>query len=176
MRRLLATAGIVLAGMGVPATVLAEPREIHEGISTEGLEPAVRGEQVQTMPPPPPPTTLPPPPPPPSPYAPAGLSDCDEMNWYRRAVGLPQAFAGIGWRESNCRNEDGVKTFCCHGYWQMYTSLHLRDHRLAPRMNACGVYSHWDLNSDTPGDKLRQACAAKALYDVVGTSPWSATR
>lgn len=133
-----------------------------------GLFQAVRiGNPVQTSPPPPPPA------PAPGLYAPEGLSDCDEMNWYRRAVGLPEVFASLGWRESNCRNEDAVKTFCCHGYWQMYTSLHLRDHRLAPKMNNCGVYSHYDLNSDTPGDKRRQACAAKALYDTVGLTPWA---
>jgi hypothetical protein len=131
-------------------------------------EQAERGEQTQLLQPP---TTEPP-----SQYAPEGLSDCDEMNWYRVKVGLPDAFSGIGWRESNCRNEDGVKTFCCHGYWQLFTSLHLKDHRLAPRMAACGVSSHQDLNSDTPEDKLRQACAAKAAYDVSGTDPWSATR
>lgn len=110
------------------------------------------------------------------PFAPAGLTGCDEMAFYRIQWGLPEAFQGIGWRESNCRNEDIVKTFCCHGYWQMYTSLHVRDHRLAPKMAACGVYSHHDLNSDVPIEKQRQACAARALYDVMGTSPWSATR
>jgi hypothetical protein len=51
--------------------------------------------------------------------------------------------------------------------------LHLRDHRLAGRYHACGVYSYADVNSDTPGDKLRQACAAKALFDVVGYSAWA---
>lgn len=110
------------------------------------------------------------------PYAPEGLSGCDEMNWYRVAVGLPEIFSKLGWRESNCRNEDGVRTFCCHGYWQLYTSLHLQDHRLAPLMLACGVSSSEDVNSDTPEDKLRQACAAKALYDIEGTDPWRATR
>lgn len=169
----------VIVGLSMTALIVsvaaAEPRQIHEGIQSDGLEVAARGEQVQIKPPPPPPpppTTLPPP----SMYAPPGLSDCDEMTWYRIDAGLPAAFDGIGWRESNCRNEDAVRTFCCHGYWQLYTSLHLRDHRLAPRMAACGVSSHYDLNSDTPEDKKRQACAAKALYDVVGTSPWSATR
>ena len=106
-------------------------------------------------------------------YAPEGLSDCDEMHWYRVDAGLPERFDALGWRESNCRNEDGVKTYCCYGYWQLYTSLHLRDHRLAPKMHACGVYGADDLNSDTPEDKKRQACAAKALYDVVGYSAWS---
>lgn len=110
------------------------------------------------------------------PFAPDGLDNCDEMSFYRQQWGLPAAFDGIGWRESNCRNEDGVKTFCCHGYWQLYTSLHMRDHRLAPKMRACGVNSHHDLNSDDPLEKQRQACAAKSLYDVVGSEAWKATR
>jgi hypothetical protein len=109
------------------------------------------------------------------PFAPEGLSNCDEMTFYRKQWGLPDRFDSIGWRESNCRNEDGVRTSCCHGYWQMWTALHMQDHRLAPKMKACGVQTYEALNSDTPEDKQRQACAAKALYDVVGYSAWSAT-
>ena len=112
----------------------------------------------------------------PEPQPPAGLAPCDEMAWYRAHVGLPATFDRIGYRESRCLNRDDVRTFCCHGWWQMYTSLHLRDHRLAPMMAACGVSSHHDLNSDTHLEKLAQACAAKALYDVNGTNPWKATR
>jgi hypothetical protein len=107
---------------------------------------------------------------------PSFASDCAEMSYYRAAVGLPARFDAIGWRESNCRNEDGVHTSCCYGWWQLNVSLHLRDHRLAGRYAACGIDSYQDVNSDTPGDKLRQACAAKALYDVVGLSAWAATR
>lgn len=107
------------------------------------------------------------------PFAPEGLSDCDEMMFYAHQWGLPDTFRSIGWRESNCRNEDAVRTSCCHGYWQMWTSLHLQDHRLAPRMTFCGVASHYDLNSDDPLEKQRQACAAKALFDVVGYSAWN---
>lgn len=106
------------------------------------------------------------------PFAPEGLSNCDEMNFYRVQWGLPERFSALGWRESNCRNEDGVKTYCCYGYWQLYTSLHLKDHRLRPKMEACGVYSSNDLNSDIPLEKQKQACAAKALFDVVGYSAW----
>jgi hypothetical protein len=105
-------------------------------------------------------------------YAPEGLSDCDEMAWYREDAGLPERFDALGWRESNCRNEDEVRTGCCHGYWQMWTALHLDDHRLAPKMAECGVSSYHDLNSDIPEDKKRQACATKALYDTVGYSAW----
>jgi hypothetical protein len=39
--------------------------------------------------------------------------------------------------------------------------------------NACGVYSAADVNSNTAGDKRRQACAAKALFDTVGLSAWA---
>lgn len=106
------------------------------------------------------------------PFAPEGLSNCDEMNFYRVQWGLPQRFSALGWRESNCRNEDGVKTYCCYGYWQLYTSLHLKDHRLKPKMHACEVYSSNDLNSDNPLEKQKQACAARALFDVVGYSAW----
>lgn len=146
---------------------------INSPIPTGPLRQAERGVQTQL--------TLPPPPPVDvglwlAPFAPAGLSDCDEMNFYRQQWGLPEAFAGIGWRESNCRNEDGVRTTCCHGYWQMYTSLHLESAVLRPIMHKCEVFSHHDLNSDIPIEKQRQACAARALYDVAGTSPWSATR
>ena len=106
------------------------------------------------------------------PFAPEGLSNCDEMNFYRVQWGLPAKFSALGWRESNCRNEDGVRTYCCYGYWQLYTSLHLKDQRLRPKMEWCGVFSSNDLNSDNPLEKQKQACAARALFDVVGYSAW----
>ena len=109
-------------------------------------------------------------------YAPEGLSACDEMSWYREAVGLPARFDGIGHRESRCLNRESVRTWCCVGWWQLWVGLHLDDHRLAPRYAECGITSYRDVNSDTPADKLAQACAAKALYDVNGTNPWKATR
>lgn len=104
------------------------------------------------------------------PIAPYWFGGCDEMEFYRQQVGLPGVFRSIGWRESNCRNEDGVRTSCCHGYWQLH-HVHF---------NGSGyVYGRWcdarsvqDVNSDTPEDKQRQACAAKALYDRSGESPW----
>lgn len=104
-------------------------------------------------------------------YAPEGLSNCDEMQWYRIDAGLPERFDAIGWRESNCRNEESVHTFCCWGYWQLYVSLHLSG-SLGSKMNDCGVYSRFDLDSDTPEDKKRQACATKVLYDANGLAPW----
>lgn len=107
------------------------------------------------------------------PFAPVGLDACSEMGFYRQQWGLPPVFDQLGYRESRCLNRDDVKTFCCHGYWQLYTSLHLRDHRLAPKLAACEVRSHHDLNSDDPLEKQKQACAARALYDVVGLEAWA---
>jgi len=106
------------------------------------------------------------------PFAPEGLDNCDEFNFYRMQWGLPTRFKALAWRESNCRNEDGVRTWCCYGYLQLYTSLHLQDHRLVDRYHECGVYSHEDVNSNTPQDKQRQVCAAAVLFDVVGYSAW----
>jgi hypothetical protein len=102
------------------------------------------------------------------PYAPFGLSDCQEMMFYARQFGLPSQFEGIGWRESNCRNEDGVRTSCCHGYWQL--------HQMHFPIPHCEAWSYHDVNSDTALEKQKQACAAKHLYDRAGLSPWSATR
>lgn len=125
-------------------------------------------------------TRLNPPPPPPvwptglwdQPFAPFGLSDCEEMSFYADQFGLPARFDSIGWRESNCRNEDGVRTSCCYGYWQLH-AMHFRPGNIMDRN--CGADSYDDVNSDNPLDKQRQACAAKQLYDQVGLSPWSAT-
>jgi hypothetical protein len=111
-------------------------------------------------------------PPPVEVFAPAGLDRCAEMSWYRARAGLPEVFDRIGRRESNCRNEDTVHTFCCYGWWQLWVSLHLADRRMAPGYHACGVFSAADVNSDTPGDKARQACATAVLYSVVGLSAW----
>jgi hypothetical protein len=158
---------VVAALMAITGVGLDLP---PEGIFTAATAeaPATRGTAVQVTETAPPPVVVD--------VAPDGLSNCDEMSWYRQRAGLPARFDAIGWRESNCRNEDGVRTSCCHGWWQLNVSLHLRDRRLAGRYHDCGVYSYADVNSDTPGDKLRQACAARALYDTVGLSAWAATR
>jgi hypothetical protein len=168
-----------MAGIGLLATMFllccyastyaSLPEEDGGAAATQT---AIRGTQAQvtpTDPPPPPPPTL-------SPRPPAGLGNCEEMRWYRENAGLPAIFDRIGWRESNCRNEESVHTFCCWGYWQMYVSLHLRSPELAPLYRWCGVGSRYDLDSDTHEDKLRQACVARALYTLEGTSPWAATR
>ena len=98
------------------------------------------------------------------PFAPFGLTDCQEMRFYANQFGLPLAFDAIGWRESNCRNEDIVHTSCCWGYWQMD-----EDHFPIPE---CDAWSSRDVDSDNPLDKQRQACSAKQLYDRDGMSPW----
>ena len=108
------------------------------------------------------------------PFAPPGLSNCDEMNFYRQQWGLPDRFSALGWRESNCRNEDSVRTFCCHGYWQLYVSMMLADQRAGPRFrDECQIFSASDVNSDDPLDKQRQACGTAVLYSISGYSPWS---
>lgn len=110
------------------------------------------------------------------PFAPEGLSDCDEMMFYAAQWGLPERFRALGWRESNCRNEDVVRTFCCHGYWQLYVSLFQRDHRTGPRLrDECGVFSADDVNSDQPLDKQRQACGARVVLDIQGIDAWAMT-
>lgn len=149
-----------LALLLAPPAWLDLPPEIDAATATQ---PAVR------LDPQPPPVEVAPAPPP---GPPAG-GGCAEVTWYRQAAGLPARFDQLAWRESNCRNEEGVHTGCCWGWWQLNVALHLRDHRLADRYHDCGVWSRTDLDSDTAADKMRQACAAKALYDVVGYSAWS---
>lgn len=140
---------------------------------TEPAEATVEATRVS----PPVPTTTTTPPVPTGlqgqPFAPEGLSDCDEFNFYRVQWGLPDRFSKLAWRESNCRNEDGVKTFCCHGYLQLYVSLFLKDHRMVGPFHACGIFSHHDVNSDNPLEKQKQLCGAKALYDEDGFAPWN---
>jgi hypothetical protein len=125
---------------------------------------------------------LPPPSPPPElglwdlPFAPAELTGCDEMMFYGNQFGLPDYFRGIGWRESTCRNMPHVRTFCCHGYWQLYVRVHLRDDRIAPLYAACEIGSIDDINQDTPLSKQKQACGAAATFSVMGTEAWRMTR
>jgi hypothetical protein len=106
------------------------------------------------------------------PFAPPGLSNCDEMNFYRKQAGLPERFAALGWRESNCRNEEGVKTWCCFGYWQLHKN-HVNSGYARRWREQCGITSYTDFNSDTPIEKQKQACGAFVLYDMSGLSPWA---
>lgn len=159
---------LALAPTPTPSIGFEVPPEGYWETATVEI-PATRGTtvQVETLPTPLPNTGIHG-----LPFAPEGLSNCDEMNFYRVQAGLPARFAVLGARESNCRNEDGVRTFCCYGYWQLYVSLHERSSVLGPLYRACGVYSAEDVNSDTPIDKQRMACATKALYDTNGYGPW----
>lgn len=108
------------------------------------------------------------------PFAPEGLSNCDEMNFYRGQAGLPDEFAALGWRESNCRNEDSVRTFCCYGYWQNYISSHLSRHSAYRQriIDQCQVTGADDINSDDPLEKQKQACVTAVVYSISGLSPW----
>jgi hypothetical protein len=151
-----------------PAALLTPPpMRLLESASVTALRPAVR---------------LNPPTPPPGPaivpdpvglhglpFAPPGLSNCEEMTYYRIQAGLPPRFDAIGWRESNCINREDVKTFCCYGYWQLSYPLH------AALFQQCEVESKYDINGSEPLDKQKQACSAKLLFDIVGYQPWSTT-
>lgn len=154
------TAVLFLLALITPMSLDLPPEIAAPAVATE------QAERLDPPAPPPPVEVLPE-------AAPTFTDDCAEMSWYRIRAGLPARFDKLGWRESNCRNEEGVHTSCCWGWFQLNVGLHLRDHRLAGPYHDCGVYSRHDVDSDTPGDKLRQACAAKALFDVVGYSAWS---
>ena len=105
-------------------------------------------------------------------YAPAGLTGCNEMMWYRINAGLPAAFDRIGFRESGCRNENTVRTSCCHGYWQLAIALHLKTPATRNAYHQCGVNSVDDINSNTAHNKKAQACATQVLYRRNGLAPW----
>jgi len=172
MAAIMAVLVMLFTGQAVePLPPLEMPPLAEISVPVDASVTAERGTAVQVEP------TLPPPvvETAPSQYAPPGLNNCDEMHFYRVQAGLPARFDQLGWRESNCRNEEGVHTSCCWGYWQLNVALHLRDGRIGPKYRACGVHSRSDVDGDNPGDKWRQACAAKALYSVVGLSAWAAT-
>ena len=157
----------------LPTTTL----RITEPVDATKLVPAVRVNQVEiealatttTS------TTLPAPPTGlwGAPFAPEGLSDCDEFKFYREQWGLPARFDALAWRESNCRNEDGVKTFCCYGYLQLWVDYQITDYRVTDRFHECGVYSHFDVNSDTPIEKQKQLCAAAVIFSISGYGAWA---
>lgn len=117
------------------------------------------------------------------PFAPKGLDECAEMEFYRKQFGLPERFGtggghqlwvasdGLGWRESKCKNY--VNTWCCYGYWQLHINLFLKDWRLGPLLrNECKVEGVSDIFGTTPLQKQKQACAARKTYDVSGYEPW----
>jgi hypothetical protein len=122
--------------------------------------------------------TLPPPPPTGLnglPFAPAGLSDCDDIRFYREQAGLPDVFDALAYRESRCRNEDSVRTFCCYGAWQNYISSHLsRQSAYRERIiNECQVRGADDINSDNPLEKQKSACVTAVVYSISGLRPWA---
>lgn len=171
MKRLALIPLAFLAAASVDAVVFSEtvPEQIDRGaIATHTAD---RGEQVLLRPVPAPPSSVPPTP---VTGEPDGLEGCDLMRWHRVNVGLPPIFDKIVWGESRCQADPSVRTFCCVGPLQLYVSLHLRDHRLVDRYHQCGVFGISDVNGRE--DLFRHYCAAKALYDVMGTQPWKATR
>lgn len=116
------------------------------------------------------------------PFAPDGLDNCAEMNYYRTQAGLPDQFSdqprsgprsqwGYGWRESNCRNDVG--NACCHGYWGLHAGNINNQWSYGPLVKAhCEVYSVSDYRGNNPLQKQKAACFAKVLFDISGLSPW----
>jgi hypothetical protein len=107
-------------------------------------------------------------------YPPEGLTDCQQMEWFRVNVGLPVRFWALGNRESGkgvCDNNAISKTYCCVGWWQLHKII-FTDHRMIGRLEACGA-TWLNVRGDSLEAKKRQACATKALFDVAGYSPWN---
>ena len=128
------------------------------------LQPAIRlNNATQETPLQPPPKSL---------FNPERLTGCAEMEWYRNYVGLPETFNGLGWRESNCRND--VRTFCCYGYWQVYISLWLSSNSSYRNalINVCGISGVESIYGLSDSQKFAQACAVKVAYDISGLQPW----
>lgn len=111
------------------------------------------------------------------PFAPDGLSGCDEMTFYRKQWGLPDRFDGIGWRESNCKNNVVSRIGCCYGYWQNYISSHLsRQSAYRQRIiDECKVTGSADIYGLDPLQKQKQACVTAVVFQISGYSPWKAT-
>lgn len=109
------------------------------------------------------------------PFAPEGLSACDDARFYREQWGLPEVFDQIVYRESRCRNDESVHTFCCWSRYQHYISSHLsRQSAYRQRIiDECGVTRREDIDSNIPIDKQRAACVTAVVYQISGLSPWS---
>jgi hypothetical protein len=107
------------------------------------------------------------------PFASPSLSGCEEMSFYRQQFGLPEVFDWLGQRESGCRNEASVRTWCCYGYWQNFIYSHLRSPGYAKTIReTCQVNSADDIDSSSPIEKQRSACVTAVLYAVSGLAPW----
>jgi hypothetical protein len=167
-----------------PRFDLVDVAEAASPAEREFIGPAVaaaqaeRGERVQVTP------TLPEPVAPVEPTITPGPSGTAVEGRCTQYEPLLAEFAGVGWdvqrmsrimwRESRCTPSVVSNTGCCVSLLQLYVGLHLRDHRLAPRYNECGVYGWGDL--DGADDVRRHVCAAAALYSVVGIDAWAATK
>jgi hypothetical protein len=140
-------------------------------VTLESLRSARRiGNQIQVTPTvPPPPTGLNG-----LPFAPEGLSGCAEMAWYIDQWDLPDVFNALGYRESRCRNDESVHTFCCWGWFQHYISSHLSLYSAYRQriIDECHVTRREDIDSDNPLDKQRQTCVTAVVYQISGLSPW----
>jgi len=108
------------------------------------------------------------------PFAPVELFGCEETECSRIQRGLPAYFGAahrqMGRKSSNSGND--VSSYCCHGYWQLYVSLHLKDHRLAPLYAECGISSVSDILGVEPLKKQKNACGAAAVLSVSGCEAW----
>ncbi|QQS25178.1 MAG: hypothetical protein IPM43_01940 [Actinomycetota bacterium] len=156
MIRWIAAALVVFIG-----GVINDPADYQADLNVIAEVPAVRGTVVQVTP------TAPPP-------APPNLrldGPCDEMNLYRVVVGLPEQFNALGYRESRCLNTVTSPSGCCVGWWQLHYVI-FRDHRMIGPLAECGA-TWTNIIGDDPDSKMRQACAAKALFDVAGYDPWA---
>jgi hypothetical protein len=160
---------VLVLFMAFSVPFIVDAQDAPQSAATVVAKP-VRGEQLQigSVERPPPPVGLWG-----KPFAPGGLSRCDEMHWYRAQAGLPVWFDGIGFRESSCRNDVTSRTGCCHGYWQISVLLHLRDHDLGWRYRErCLIFQVSDVLGNTPLQKQKNACAAVQLLEVQGRSAW----
>lgn len=126
------------------------------------------------------------------PFAPAGLDNCAEMNWWRVQAGVPARWGdeprtgpkrqqGIGWRESNCTNtaNSRLSAGCCFGYWQVASSnITAPGYAAAGVFSNCGVTSKWDYWGDAPLQKQKGACVVAnliAYHVALGEDPaWEA--
>ncbi len=95
------------------------------------------------------------------------LTGCDLMEWHFDAVGLPDEFDWIGFGESSCRNDVISPTGCCFGYAQAHT-IHIGQ----PHTAHCDVFAADDMFGANPIARSKNACMAKAIFDLQGFCAW----
>lgn len=93
------------------------------------------------------------------------LTGCELMKWHADQVGLPDEFGWIGLGESSCRND--VNTWCCWGYFQVH-ELHIGQ----PHTDHCDVAEIADMFGADPFARSKNACMAKAVFDLQGFCAW----